>query len=159
MSTLTSSVAWKALVQHKEAIATQTMRDMFAADPGRFARMSREACGVFVDYSKHRATDETLELLLALARQQGVESWRDRMFAGEKTQHHREPQRAARRAAQPQQSADPVDGKDVMPEVNAVLAKMRDFTDRSAPARGKATPARRSPTSSTSASAARTSVR
>ena len=105
MGTLTSSPAWKALTEHKRAIEKVHMRELFAKDPERFARMSREACGLFVDYSKHRATDETLELLLALARQQDVEGWRDRMFAGDKTQRHRGPRGPARRAAQPQRTA------------------------------------------------------
>ena len=60
------------------------MRELFAKDPERFARMSHEACGLFVDYSKHRVTDETLRLLFALAKQADVEGWRDKMFAGEK---------------------------------------------------------------------------
>ena len=80
MGTLTSSPAWKALTEHKTAMEKVHMRDLFAKDPERFAKMSREACGVFVDYSKHRATDETLKLLLApdpavvieLMRDQGV---------------------------------------------------------------------------------------
>ena len=131
MSTLTSSVAWKALVQHKEAIAGTTMRELFATDPGRFARMSREVCGLFVDYSKHRATDETLKLLLALVQQQGVEAWRDRMFSGDKALNGTEG-RSVLHVALRNRSNRPIlsDGKDVMPEVNAVLAKMRDFTER-----------------------------
>ncbi|HZJ63030.1 MAG TPA: hypothetical protein VFD36_05855, partial [Kofleriaceae bacterium] len=84
MPALTSSPAWKALLDHKPAIAATTMRDLFAADAQRFAAMSREACGVFVDWSKHRATAETMRLLLALAAQADVATWRDRMFAGAK---------------------------------------------------------------------------
>jgi glucose-6-phosphate isomerase len=106
------------------------MRELFAADPQRFARMSREACGLFVDWSKHRATGETIALLLALARQQGVEGWRDRMFAGEKINGTEG--RAVLHVALRNRSNRPilVDGKDVMPDVNAVLAQMRDFTER-----------------------------
>src|SRR3954451_1321158 len=84
MSKLTSSAAWQALVRHRESVEGTTMRELFAADPHRFDRMSREACGLFVDYSKHRTTDETLALLVALAEQQDVAGWRDRMFAGDK---------------------------------------------------------------------------
>src|ERR1041384_7177268 len=84
MSALTSSPAWKALLDHKPAIASTTIRAMFAADPQRFAKMSREACGLFVDWSKHRATEETWQLLLALARQADVAGWRDKMFMGAK---------------------------------------------------------------------------
>ncbi|MEP6865787.1 MAG: glucose-6-phosphate isomerase, partial [Deltaproteobacteria bacterium] len=130
MSTLTTSPAWQALVTHKTQIQSTTMRELFAADPQRFAKMSREACGVFVDYSKHRTTAETLQLLFALAKQQDVAGWRDKMFAGDKingTEH-----RAVLHTALRNRSNRPilVDGKDVMPEVNAVLAKMGEFTDK-----------------------------
>src|SRR6478736_6408971 len=84
MSALTSSPAWKALYDHQTSVAKLQMRELFAKDPQRFARMSREACGVFVDWSKHRATDETMRLLFALAKQADVEGWRDKMFAGAK---------------------------------------------------------------------------
>src|SRR5688572_12935899 len=82
--TLTSSPEWKALLSHKAALASVHMRELFARDTDRFAKTSCEACGVFVDYSKHRATEETLRLLFALARERDVEMWRDKMFAGEK---------------------------------------------------------------------------
>ncbi len=131
MGTLTSSPAWKALTEHKTAMEKVHMRDLFAKDPERFAKMSREACGVFVDYSKHRATDETLKLLLALATQQGVESWRDKMFSGSKELNGTE-DRAVLHVALRNRSNRPihVDGQDVMPGVNAVLSKIRQFTDR-----------------------------
>jgi glucose-6-phosphate isomerase len=130
MSTLTSSPAWQALLAHKQTLAPLHMRELFAKDPQRFAKMSREACGVFVDYSKHRAIDETMKLLFALAKQADVEGWRDRMFAGEKingTEH-----RAVLHTALRDRTKTPilVDGKDVKPEVGRVLAKMRDFTER-----------------------------
>ena len=110
---------------------TVHMRDLFAKDAERFSRMSREACGVFVDYSKHRATDETLRLLLALASQQGVASWRDKMFSGSKELNGTE-DRAVLHVALRNRSKRPivVDGQDVTPGVEAVLAKMRKFTDR-----------------------------
>ncbi len=131
MSKVTSSEAWQALVRHKASVADTTMRELFAADPQRFAKMSREACGLFVDYSKHRTTTETLELLLALAEQQGVTTWRDKMFAGDKSLNGSE-HRAVLHVALRNRANRPilVDGKDVMPEVNAVLAKMRGFTDK-----------------------------
>src|SRR5215470_8143588 len=130
MSTLTSSPAWTALLAHKQSIANVTMRELFAKDPKRFAKLSREACGIFVDYSKHRTTDETWPLLLALAKQQNVEAWRDKMFAGSKELNGTE-DRAVLHIALRNRSNRPilVDGKDVMPEVNAVLAKMREFTE------------------------------
>src|SRR5262249_55449054 len=96
----------------------------------RFDRMTHEACGVFVDWSKHRATDETMRLLMALAQQADVEGWRDKMFAGEKI--NATENRSVLHTALRNRGNRPVmvDGKDVMPEVNAVLAKMRTFTDR-----------------------------
>jgi len=131
MSTLTSSPAWKALLEHKQSLASVTMRELFAQDAQRFAKMSREACGVFVDYSKHRTTGDTWRLLLALAKQQDVEGWRDKMFAGSKELNGTE-DRAVLHVALRNRSNRPivVDGKDVMPAVNAVLAKMREFTER-----------------------------
>ncbi|HET7500393.1 MAG TPA: glucose-6-phosphate isomerase [Kofleriaceae bacterium] len=129
-SALTRSPAWKALLDHKQSITSTTLRELFAADPQRFARMSREACGLFVDFSKHRATDETLRLLVALAEQADVAGWRDRMFSGEKLNGTED--RAVLHVALRNRSNRPilVDGADVMPQVNAVLARMRDFTDR-----------------------------
>ncbi|HSS03048.1 MAG TPA: glucose-6-phosphate isomerase [Kofleriaceae bacterium] len=130
MSALTSSPAWKALLDHKPSIEAASMRELFAADPQRFAAMSREACGLFVDWSKHRATAETLRLLLALAAQADVAGWRDRMFAGDKINGTEG--RAVLHVALRNRTNRPivVDGADVMPEVNRVLAKMRDFTER-----------------------------
>src|SRR5438552_8206673 len=130
MSTLTGSQAWQALVAHKREMETVHMRELFARDPQRFAKLSREACGVFVDFSKHRATDDTFAKLYALARQANVESWRDKMFAGEKINGTEG--RAVLHTALRNRANRPilVDGKDVMPEVNAVLAKMRSFSER-----------------------------
>ena len=130
MSALTSSPAWKALLDHRTSLATTTMRELFAADPTRFARMSREVSGLLVDWSKHRATDETWKLLIALAEQADVAGWRDRMFAGDKINGTED--RAVLHVALRNRANRPivVDGADVMPEVNAVLAKMRSFTDR-----------------------------
>ena len=130
MSTLTSSPAWQALTAHTEEIAKTTMRELFAKDPDRFSHMSQEACGIFVDFSKHRATSQTMQLLLALAKQADVEGWREKMFNGEKINVTEG--RAVLHIALRNRSNTPIleSGKDVMPEVNAVLAKMRDFTER-----------------------------
>jgi glucose-6-phosphate isomerase len=130
MSALTSSPAWKALLDHKQSIENTTMRDLFAADPKRFAKMSREVCGLFVDWSKHRATDETWQLLLALARQADVAGWRDKMFSGAKINGTED--RAVGHVALRNRANRPilVDGADVMPLVSGVLAKMRSFTER-----------------------------
>ncbi|MCW5834920.1 MAG: glucose-6-phosphate isomerase [Labilithrix sp.] len=129
-SPLTSSPAWQALSKHHESVSRLHMRDLFASDPGRFARLSVEACGLFVDYSKHLVTDETMSLLFALAKQAEVERWRDRMFAGERINFTED--RPVLHVALRNRGARPilVDGKDVMPDVRAVLAKMRLFSDR-----------------------------
>ncbi len=128
MSVLTESPAFVALRKHKESLGQTHMRDLFAKDPSRFTEMSQETCGLFVDYSKHVATKETLSLLFALARQAGVEKYRDQMFAGEKI--NRTEDRAVLHVALRNRDNHPitVDGKDVMPDVNRVLAKMRVFT-------------------------------
>ncbi len=128
MSTLTTSPAWTALATHQPTIAARTLRELFATDPDRFDRMSAEVCGLFVDWSKHRVTDETLGLLRALAEQQDVAGWRDRMFAGEHINLTED--RAVLHVALRNRSKRPmvVDGQDVMPLVDGVLARMSEFT-------------------------------
>jgi len=120
MSKLTESPAWRALHAHHAQLSGVHMRELFAQDPQRFTKLSREAVGLFVDFSKHRATDETLRLLFALAKQQDVEGWRDKMFAGERINgtEGRQVLHVALREPKPR------------PEVAAVLKKMRDFTER-----------------------------
>jgi glucose-6-phosphate isomerase len=105
------------------------MRELFAADGHRFDRFSIEVDELLIDYSKHRVTDETMELLLALAQQERVFEWRDRMFSGDKI--NRTEDRAVLHTALRNRSSRPilVEGSDVMPAVRAVLAKMRTFTD------------------------------
>jgi glucose-6-phosphate isomerase len=127
---LTDSPAWKALAEHKKTIEGTHLRELFAKDPKRFDAFSVETGDVFLDYSKHRVTAETMKLLFALARQQDVESWRDKMFHGDKINGTEK--RAVLHVALRNRSNNPilVDGKDVMPEVNAVLSKMRGFTER-----------------------------
>jgi len=129
MSTLTKSPAWQALARHYETARTWHMRTLFAEDGARFDRFSIDLGDVFVDYSKNRVTAETMRLLLSLAEQQKVTDWRDRMFAGEKINGTEN--RAVLHTALRNRANRPilVDGKDVMPEVNAVLARMRKFTD------------------------------
>ncbi len=129
-TSLTTSPAWQALSKHHAVVSKAEMRDLFAQDPERFERMSKEAAGLFVDYSKHRANAETVRLLLDFARQADVEDARDKMFAGEKINGTE--RRAVLHVALRNRTNRPilVDGRDVMPDVNGVLAKMRDFTER-----------------------------
>ncbi|HEX3209281.1 MAG TPA: glucose-6-phosphate isomerase [Geminicoccaceae bacterium] len=130
MSVLTSSAAWRALERHAGDMAEVHLRDLFAADPGRFDSFSLRLDDLLLDYSKNRITGETQRLLLELARAADLEGWRARMFAGEKinvTEH-----RAVLHVALRNRSNRPilVDGQDVMPAVNAVLGRMRAFTER-----------------------------
>jgi polyphosphate glucokinase len=112
-----------------------------------------------VDYSKNRITDETLKLLLQLAEESGPARADRRHVRGRQDQHHRKSRGAARRAARAARGKIVVDGRNVVPEVHAVLDKMADSPSASAAASGRATPASAFATSSTSASAAPTSGR
>ena len=127
MSALTGSPAWQALAAHKSRMAQAHLRDLFAADPDRFARFSLRFEDLLLDYSKHRIEVETMRLLFDLARQADVEGWRDRMFQGARINHTE--QRAVLHTALRNRSGRPVpvDGQDVMPEVNAVLERMGRF--------------------------------
>lgn len=83
MTNLTASPQWQALEQHRAFMAGVHVRDLFAAEPGRFARCAIEAAGLVLDFSRHRASSETVAQLLALARARDLEGWRARMFAGD----------------------------------------------------------------------------
>jgi glucose-6-phosphate isomerase len=128
MPKLTSSPAWTALTQHFQSLRDVHMRTLFAEDPNRFQTFSLRAGDLFIDYSKNRATQQTLELLFSLARQARVEERRDRMFAGERINGTEG--RPVLHVALRNRENHPilVDGKDVMPEVNGVLERMRAFT-------------------------------
>ena len=129
MSSLTQSPAWSALEAHHDILAPQQMRDLFAADPQRFAKFSLRFKDILLDYSKNRITEETKTLLLTLAKQAGVEAYRDRMFAGEKINFTEN--RAVLHIALRNRANRPilVDGQDVMPEINAVLAHIKEFSE------------------------------
>ncbi len=130
MSALTQSPAWKALQVHYEQMRRVHMRDLFAADAQRFVKFSLTFNDLLLDYSKNIVTDETLTLLLNLAREARLEEWRDRMFAGEKINVTEG--RAVLHIALRNRSNRPIlsDGADVMPKVNAVLDQMRRFSER-----------------------------
>ncbi len=129
MPTLTTSPAWKALQAHHAKINASHMRDLFAADPARFEKFSLTFQDILFDYSKNRITEETVSLLLALARQAGLKEMIAAMFKGEKINNTED--RAVLHVALRNRSNRPifVDGQDVMPEVNAVLAKMKRFSE------------------------------
>src|SRR5450755_4172073 len=134
MSTATHSLterpAWKALVTHHQKTGTTHLRKLFADDAHRGERMTAEALGIFLDYSKNRVTDETMKLLVQLAKECGVETRRDAMFRGEKINitENRAVLHVALRA--PKDASIVVDGQNVVPEVHAVLDKMSAFAER-----------------------------
>ncbi len=130
MAALTTLPVWQALCHHQKTIAASNMRDLFTQDTNRFDKFSFQLDDMLFDFSKHRINDETLPLLLQLAKEAQLENWRDRMFAGEKINITEN--RAVLHTALRNRSNRPVlvDGVDVMPEVNAVLAQMRDFSEK-----------------------------
>jgi glucose-6-phosphate isomerase len=122
--------AWQALERHYAEISGQHLRDLFAADPGRGERLTAEAAGIFLDYSKNRVTDETMRLLVELAAESGVPERRDAMFAGEHINVSED--RAVLHVAlrMPATASLTVDGQDVIGDVHAVLGRMREFATR-----------------------------
>ena len=121
---------WQRLEQHRDEIRRGHLRQWFASDPQRFERLSTRRPGLLVDYSKHLITSDTLTLLRDLARARGIEALRDRMFAGERINVTEN--RPVLHVALRNRSGRPmlVDGRDVMPDVNAALEHMRTFSDR-----------------------------
>ncbi len=122
--------AWKALEDHRGTISGTHLRELFKHDPERGQRMSIEAAGIYLDYSKNRIIGETLKLLANLAEQAGLRERIDAMFAGQKinTTEDRAVLHVALRA--PEGASITVDGRDVVPGVHAVLARMADFSAR-----------------------------
>jgi glucose-6-phosphate isomerase len=127
---LTKRKAWKALGTHYKKIAKMHLRQLFADDPKRGERLTLEAAGVFLDYSKHRIDDQTIKLLLQLADESRLRERIDAMFNGEKINitEKRAVLHVALRA--PKGSSILVDGENVVPGVHAVLDKMSSFCDR-----------------------------
>ena len=122
--------AWQALERHYAEISGSHLRDLFAADPGRGERLTAEAVGIYLDYSKNRVTDETMALLIELAEESGVPARRDAMFRGEHINVSED--RAVLHTALrlPETASLVVDGQDVVADVHAVLKRMRDFANR-----------------------------
>ena len=127
---LTKRKAWKSLKTHYEKIRTTHLRTLFAEDPKRGERLTVEGAGLFLDYSKNRITDETLKLLFELAEESGLRQRMDAMFRGEKINatENRAVLHIALRA--PKGTSIMADGKDVVPEVHAVLDRMAEFSNR-----------------------------
>lgn len=130
MSNLISqSTVWANLRTHQQKLAKAHIRDLFTEDAQRFEHFSVEACGLLLDYSKNSITMETLNLLEKLAVEMQLSEWIARMFRGEKINNTE--QRAALHVALRNRANNPiiVDGQDVMPDVNAVLEKIRHFSE------------------------------
>jgi glucose-6-phosphate isomerase len=127
---LTRTAAWKSLAAHQKTIAKLHLREMFAQDPGRGEKLTAAAGGLYLDYSKNRVTDETLNLLVGLANETGLRAKIDAMFGGEKINltEKRAVLHVALRA--PRTATITVDGKNVVPEVHEVLDRMADFSNR-----------------------------
>jgi glucose-6-phosphate isomerase len=127
---LTSRPAWAALRDHHAEVAGRHLRELFAEDPERGTRFSVEACGIYLDYSKNRITDETLRLLLQLADESGLRDRIEAMFAGEKINvtENRAVLHVALRAPMGERIA--VDNVDVVPAVHEVLRRMGEFATK-----------------------------
>jgi glucose-6-phosphate isomerase len=122
--------AWKALQSHYKNAREMHLRTLFAEDPERGTRMTVEAAGLFLDYSKNRITDDTIRLLIQLAEESGLQERIDAMFRGEKINvtENRAVLHVALRA--PREASILVDGENIMPKVHAVLDQMADFSNR-----------------------------
>ncbi len=129
-SPLINTPAWLALLDHYKCVKNTHMVDLFDLDPERFERYSIEFNDLFLDYSKNRITDETLKLLFDLAKQAGVEEWRDRMFSGDKINNTEG--RAVLHTALRNRSGKPifVDDENIMPLIDTELEKMRAFSEK-----------------------------
>ena len=130
MNPLTETPEWIALQDHYGRVRALHLRDLFRDDPERGERLSVQACGLLLDYSKNRVTDETLRLFVRLAESAGLRDAIERMFTGEKINVTEN--RAVLHVALRNRSGDPilVDGRDVMPDVRATLERMADFARR-----------------------------
>ena len=122
--------AWQALQRHYDEMAGRHLRDLFAEDPGRGERLTADAVGLYLDYSKNRVTDETMRLLVELAEESGVPERRDAMFRGEHINVSED--RAVLHVAlrMPEGESLVVDGVDVVAQVHEVLRRMADFSNR-----------------------------
>jgi glucose-6-phosphate isomerase len=129
-SSLVERGVWRALLAHHAVVRDLHLRQVFAADPLRGERLAAEGAGLYLDYSKHRITDETLGLLVQLAEESQLRARIDAMFRGEKINATED--RAVLHVALRARRGDTitVDGRNVVPDVHAVLDKMADFADR-----------------------------
>src|ERR1700736_1443891 len=122
--------AWRALSEHFEQIKDVHLRQLFDDDPRRGERLAAEAVGLYLDYSKHRVTDETLRLLVRLAAARGLRARIDAMYPGEKNNSTTGPPVAHIALRAPRDARIVVDGHDVVPDVHVVLDRMAVFAER-----------------------------
>ncbi len=127
---LTERPAWDELAAHQREIANTSLRDLFAADPTRGERLTAEASGFYLDYSKNRVTDETIRLLIDLAKQSGLAEHTAAMFAGERINVSEDRSVLHVALRMPRSASLLVDGVDVVREVHAVLDRMAAFCER-----------------------------
>jgi glucose-6-phosphate isomerase len=129
MTSITQSTSWKNLENHHKKIQKIHMKDLFENDPNRFDKFHINFDKTLIDFSKHRVTDETIPLLLNLAREANIEAWREKLFSGEKINFTE--QRSVLHTALRNSSnqAILVDGHDVMPDIKNVLDKMQRFSE------------------------------
>ena len=127
---LTEFPAYKKLQKHFQQVSQLHMRRLFSVDPQRVNKYSIEYKGLFLDYSKNRISNETIPLLCELAKEAELESWRDRMFSGEKINNTEG--RAVLHTALRNCTNSPimVDGKNIMPMINSTIDKMEDFSEK-----------------------------
>src|SRR5436305_1288731 len=129
MTKPTERQAWKALESHFKQVEHLQMRDLFKEDPQRFDRFSLRFNDILLDFSKNRATEKTMALLFDLARESDLKGWTEKMFPGQKTNTTEDRAVVHIALRNPSSRPIPVDRKDVMPEVNAVLAHMKEFSE------------------------------
>ena len=122
--------AWSALRAHHDEVSTAHLRDLFAADPGRTERMSADAVGLHLDFSKHRIVDETVRLLLQLAEESGLRERIDAMFRGDRINVSEDRSVLHVALRMPRDASLVVDGTDVVAQVHEVLDRMAAFAER-----------------------------
>jgi glucose-6-phosphate isomerase len=127
---LTERPAWAELLAHQREIAGSSLRELFASDPARGERLTAEGPGFYLDYSKNRITDETIRLLVELAKQSGLAEHTAAMFAGERINVSEDRSVLHVALRMPRNSSLVVDGVDVVPQVHAVLDRMSAFCER-----------------------------
>ncbi len=126
---LTERPAWRALQAHHSELAPKHLRELFAEDPGRGERLTAEALGLYLDYSKHRVTDETVRLLLQLADESGLQDRTDAMFSGERINISEKRSVLHVALRMPRAAGLTVDGVDVVADVHEVLDRTASFAE------------------------------